>query len=74
MDLLQCPGCRQRFLITDAGSGWGWCCPNCRGELEPAVRSIPGSAKRISSALNARFLDPAGRLRPGTEPREATER
>jgi len=57
MDLLQCPACRQRFLVTDAARESRWSCANCQSGLELVVRSIPGAAEGIAAALDARLLE-----------------
>lgn len=57
MDLLQCPGCRQRFIVGEAGEGAEWRCSRCRCELELVARSIPGPANQVARVLSALFLD-----------------
>jgi len=57
MDLLQCPGCRQRFIVAEAGEGSEWRCTGCRCELELIARSIPGPADQVARVLSALFLN-----------------
>lgn len=57
MDLLQCPGCRQRFIVAEAGEGAEWRCTGCRCELELIARSIPGPADQVARVLSALFLN-----------------
>lgn len=68
MDLLQCPGCRQRFIVNTAGSGSHWRCSRCCCELELVASSIPGPADQIASVLCAEFLDGESQL-TGEAPR-----
>jgi hypothetical protein len=62
MDLLQCPGCRQRFIVAEAGTSSQWRCVGCKCELELIARSIPGPAERVAEVLSARFLDQSSEL------------
>jgi hypothetical protein len=57
MDLLQCPECRQHFVVSDARDRSDWRCARCNGELEVVVCGIPGPPKRIAQALSAQFLE-----------------
>lgn len=60
VDLLRCPGCLRRFLVSDATSRASWPCPACERELQLMVRSLPGPASRAASALGAKVLRPLG--------------
>lgn len=62
MDLFDCPNCKQRYVVADAGDGSGWTCPACGAALHLVVRRLPGSADAVATALEARLLDdlPAG--------------
>jgi hypothetical protein len=62
MDLLQCPGCRQRFIVADAGVGAEWRCTGCRCELELIARSIPGEPDQLARVLSALFLNQSSEL------------
>jgi len=62
MDLLQCPGCRQRFIVVEAREGAEWRCTGCRCELELIARSIPGPVERVARVLSALLLDQNSRL------------
>lgn len=41
MDLLGCPRCKERFVLSDAGTGEGWACRTCRAELRVIGRGVP---------------------------------
>jgi PHP family Zn ribbon phosphoesterase len=40
MDLIGCPHCNERFLLSDS-SHEGWPCPNCRSEMRVVAHRIP---------------------------------
>ncbi len=63
MDLLDCPHCSKRFVVRNAGDGTGWICRSCHEELRLVARGLPGDLRRLSKALHANYLQPAGRLR-----------
>jgi hypothetical protein len=57
VDLFDCPGCEQRYIVEDACAGEGWACPNCGTELNLVVRRLPGSPEAVAAALDAMILD-----------------
>lgn len=40
MDLLGCPGCNERFVLRDSGTGEGWACEDCNAELRVIAHGV----------------------------------
>jgi ribosomal protein L37AE/L43A len=57
LDLFDCPSCKQRYIVEDAGEGGGWVCPRCGAKLHLVVRRLPGSAEAVAAALDAMIIN-----------------
>jgi hypothetical protein len=42
MDVLSCPGCKERFAVRGGGEGRGWRCSDCDAELRFSERIVSG--------------------------------
>jgi hypothetical protein len=56
MDLLECPTCELRFLVSSADGREAWQCPGGTHLLRLVARSLPGSQDQIAEALGARLF------------------
>jgi hypothetical protein len=58
MDFLECPDCRERYVVRDAGRWDDPICRDCGTELRLVAEGLPGDGEQIEDALHANFVHP----------------
>lgn len=59
MDFLECPNCRERYVVADATGHEKRNCRDCGSELRLVAEGLTGSGDQIEQALQARYIGPA---------------
>lgn len=53
MDFLECPDCRERYVVADDEGSEAWICSRCGADLRLVAWHMPGRQEELVDALHA---------------------